>query len=221
MTTCHSATVVRGGGAAVPIAALFVQTNGCYFGLEGVDPWDEPRDARKYDGPWPIVAHPPCQRWGRYWSGGPSAKVRRQLGDDGGCFAAAIASVRRCGGVLEHPEASHAWAAHELTKPPRSGGWVQADILGGWTCCVEQGAYGHRARKATWLYAVRTARPALLWRSTGDHVRLDRGFHSKAERDAAPPLVHRAPRLTKAENIATPLAFRDLLIAMARSTESS
>jgi hypothetical protein len=48
------------------IAALFVETNGCYFNLPGVDPWDINRDARKYAGPHPVVAHPPCQRWGRY-----------------------------------------------------------------------------------------------------------------------------------------------------------
>lgn len=41
------------------IAALYVQTGGCYFGLPNVDPWDVHRDARKYDGPWPVVAHPP------------------------------------------------------------------------------------------------------------------------------------------------------------------
>jgi hypothetical protein len=30
------------------IAALFVQTAGAYFGLPGVDPWDETRDATTY-----------------------------------------------------------------------------------------------------------------------------------------------------------------------------
>ena len=104
------------------IAALYVQTGGAYFGLDGVDPWDEQRDARLYAGPHPVVAHPPCKRWGRYWFGGPSAKVRRTLGDDDGCFAAALAAVRRFGGVLEHPEASHAWRVFGLNAPPKSGG---------------------------------------------------------------------------------------------------
>jgi hypothetical protein len=56
--------------------------------------------------------------------------------------------------VLEHPEGSHAWRRFGLVPPPRSGGWVSAGLFaGGWTCCVEQGHYGHRARKMTWIYA--------------------------------------------------------------------
>jgi len=200
------------------IAALYVETDGCYFGLPDVDPWDEARDARLYDGPYPVVAHPPCARWGRYWNGGPSAKVPRKLGDDGGCFAAALASVRKWGGVLEHPEASHAWLHHGLNRPPRHGGWVVADWLGGWTCCVEQGAYGHRARKATWLYAVGVDLPTLTWRAAGDFVRLDAGFHCAEERRVARVAGWtEPPRLTDRERKATPLAFRDLLLGMARS----
>lgn len=137
------------------IAALFVATGGCYFGLPDVDAWDEPRDARRYAGADPVVAHPPCERFGR-WAGA-------DVGKDGGCFASALAAVRRCGGVIEHPVDSKAWDLFGLAKPPRAGGWIPADDAGGWTCCVEQGHYGHRARKATWLYAVRTARPELTW----------------------------------------------------------
>ena len=42
------------------VAALYVEKGGVYYGLPGVDPWDEERDARLYDGPWRVVAHPPC-----------------------------------------------------------------------------------------------------------------------------------------------------------------
>jgi hypothetical protein len=108
------------------IAALFVASDGPYFNLPGVDPWDQVRDARKYAGPHPVVAHPPCERWGRYWSGGPSAKVRRKKGDDGGCFAAALAAVRKWGGVIEHPAHSAAWETFGLMAPPMSGGWISA-----------------------------------------------------------------------------------------------
>ena len=197
------------------IAALFVATDGVYFGLEGVEPWDAVRDARRYAGPFLVVAHPPCERWGRYWSGGPSARERRILGDDDGCFASALASVRRCGGVLEHPEASHAWAANGLKKPPKSGGWVRADERG-WTCCVEQGHYGHAARKATWLYAVDCILPELKWGPSPKGKRLEPGFHSREERERSSPEQRLIKRLSTRERIDTPLPFRDLLLEMVR-----
>ncbi len=202
------------------IAALYVQRGGVYWDLPDVDAWPESRDARKYAGPHAVVAHPPCQRWGRYWSGGPSVRVRRELGDDGGCFRAALAAVRRFGGVLEHPEASHAWRAHGLLTPPKWGGWVNADLEGGWTTCVEQGHFGHRARKATWLYAHGCELPSLPKGRSEASMRMDEGFHSSADRRAARAAGHRAPpRLPDAERAATPLPFRDLLLSMARSVD--
>jgi hypothetical protein len=62
------------------VAALYVTKGGCYFGLEGVDPWDEARDARTYAGPWPVIAHPPCQRWGRFWHGSTRKPHQPRLG---------------------------------------------------------------------------------------------------------------------------------------------
>lgn len=198
------------------IAALFVETGGTYFGLPDVDPWDQKRDARTYAGPHPVVAHPPCERWGRYWGGAPWQKERKKLGDDNGCFAAAIAAVRRWGGVLEHPEGSHAWRAFGLNCPPRRGGWIVADFEGGWTCCVEQGAYGHRARKATWLYAYGVELPSLRWgAASGDFVRLEDGFHSAEERRRAIK-TGACQRLSKNQRAATPPEFRDLLLSIVR-----
>lgn len=201
------------------IAALYVQKNGCYYGLPTVDPWDEERDARLYHGPYPVVAHPPCERWGRYWHGGPSARVRRKLGDDEGCFAAALYSVRRWGGVLEHPEGSHAWRAHGLNLPPHAGAWVNADFQGGWTCCVEQGHYGHKARKKTWLYAIGCDLPTLEWGKSAATVKLDEGFHSAEERKRAIK-TGIVQRLSKNQRAATPKPFRDLLISMAESVHA-
>lgn len=124
---------------SLDVAALFVLSDGPYAGLAGVDLWDRKRDARKYPGTLRVVAHPPCERWGRYWGGGPSARVRRVKGDDGGCFESALRSVRTFGGVLEHPADSSAWEAFGLLAPPRSGGlqeenrkpmWVSIDLSG-------------------------------------------------------------------------------------------
>jgi hypothetical protein len=206
-------------GGGVMIAALYVQTGGCYFGLPDVDPWDEARDARLYAGPHPVVAHPPCERWGRYWGGAPTTWPRLKLGDDRGCFAAALTAVRKFGGVLEHPEGSHAWRHFHLNTPPRNGGWVVADWEGGWTCCVEQGAYGHRARKATWLYAHSVEFPSLEWgRAAGDFVRLEDGFHSAEERKRA-TRTGACQRLSQRQRSATPPEFRDLLLSIARTAK--
>ena len=79
------------------IAALYVQKGGCYFGLPNVDPWDIDRDARRYAGPHPVIAHPPCQRWGRFWHGSTRKPHQYQLGADEGCFAAALADRHRDG----------------------------------------------------------------------------------------------------------------------------
>lgn len=125
------------------------------------------------------------------------------------------------GGVLEHPEASAAWSAFGLNSPPLCGGWVMADWQGGWTCCVEQGQYGHRARKATWLYATGVDLPSLRWGAApGDFVRLDEGFHSIEERRRAVK-TGACQRLSQKQRASTPVEFRDLLISIASSVNLS
>jgi hypothetical protein len=121
------------------VAALYVETNGVYFGLDNVDPWDVTRDARTYTGPHRVVAHPPCQLWGSFayvnyarWGG-----EHNRPGNDGGCFQSALASVRRWGGVLEHPAFSRAWKAFALPSPLRIG-WQSTQIANEWVCEVWQ-----------------------------------------------------------------------------------
>lgn len=196
------------------VAALFVETGGCYFGLPGVDPWDEERDARLYAGPHPVVAHPPCQRWGAManvnfarWGG-----AHNRPGNDGGCFASALVAVRTWGGVLEHPAKSRAWAFYGLPKPTTAG-WQRCSD-GGWVCEVWQSAYGHRANKATWLYAFGIGLPPELdWsRSIGTH---QVGFYDQRGKD------RNKPTLSRKEAAATPDQFRDLLLGIARTAAES
>lgn len=200
------------------IAALYVETGGCYFGLPDIDPWDEARDARNYAGPQPVVAHPPCQRWGRFWHGSTRKPHQFKLGDDKGCFEAALAAVREWGGVLEHPADSHAWKFFKMERPKRGKGWTQADAYGGRSCYVEQGHYGHFSRKPTWLYAVAPALPELNW-SRGEQrlhpVALERHGYEKARRIGMTAMIGGKDK-TRIRN-ATPLPFRDLLISIARS----
>jgi hypothetical protein len=181
----------------VSVAALYVETGGVYFGLPDVDPWDEARDARLYDGPWPVVAHPPCKAWSQLGHCRPEI-VR---GADGGCFAAALKAVRRYGGVIEHPAHSHAWQWFDLPRPVTSG-WTAGLWDDGLSCEVDQRWYGHEARKPTWLYAVNCQLPAFEW-----------GPAPKGERTVGSGWGGGCKHLRSR----TPLAFRDVLLDAARS----
>lgn len=200
------------------IAALYIEPDGCYAKLSGVDAWCEMRDARSYPGPYPVVAHPPCQRWGRFWHGSTRKPHQFKLGEDGGCFAAALKAVRKFGGVLEHPCDSHAWRHFGLTPPKRFKGWQQAGDGIGHTCYVEQGHYGHMSRKPTWLYAVGCPLPELNWTKGEQRLHptaLAKHGYEKARRIGMTAMVGGKDK-TKIRN-ATPQEFRDVLIAMARS----
>lgn len=214
------------------VAALYVAKDGCYYGLDGVDPWDEERDARRYPGPHPVVAHPPCQRWGKMWAGQPlwikRTGERKIKGDDGGCFKAALAAVRKWGGVLEHPWGSHAWPHFGLNTPPREGSWINADldgwvpdgVRGGWTCCVEQGRYGHYARKPTLLLAYGLELkdlPKLEWgKSEPQFPEWAIEKHGLAYCKRAGELAFQGGGTDSAPRIGTPEPFREILLNMAR-----
>jgi hypothetical protein len=190
----------------VTVAALYVDPAGVYAGLDGVELWDEQRDARQYNGPWPVVAHPPCNKWS------PLAYINQRripgyrLGDDGGCFSAAREAVERWGGVLEHPAFSLAWP--DLPRP-RRWGWSKTLFAPGWVTEVDQGTYGHVARKRTWLYYVGPEPPELDWREAESDVIVS-GFLHHAGTDES-------RRVRPKEASSTPVAFRDVLLDMARS----
>lgn len=178
------------------VAALYVDPKGVYANLPDVDVWDEARDARLYDGPWPVVAHPPCTRWSIL-----GACRGYRDGEDGGCFAAALDAVRRFGGVLEHPAHTLAWTMFGLPAPARYG-WATTLFDPGYATMVDQSAYGHEARKPTWLYCVGLSPPALDWSGWKRRAVTvsDGGGGSNPNRRSA-----------------TPPEFRDVLLALARS----
>lgn len=195
--------------ASIRIAALFVQKNGCYFGLDGVDPWDEAREARRYRGPWPVVAHPPCARW-CLLAGLAEYRHGLKRGEDGRCFESALHSVRTWGGVLEHPAHTAAFKHFGLPVPSDHGGW-QRGLCGGWSCRVEQWHYGHAAKKPTWLYAFGVELPTLKWGPVPDGVKTSYVSDWRGKR---------GPVLTKKQRSATPPAFRDLLLGIAQSAQA-
>ena len=204
------------------VAALFVECDGIYAGAQAVDLWPLIRDARSYAGPHPVVAHPPCARWGRFWRGSVRrGSPRHALGDDGGCFASALDSVRRWGGVLEHPAYSYAWSTFGLKRPDTHGGWIVADTHGGYTCQVWQGHYGHRTAKATWLYALGTPLPKLIWGKITKSHSISNLLYFKPSMRLFVDVPHAQPKsqVPKRERAATPSHFRDILLSMARSAD--
>lgn len=201
------------------VAALFVQSDGVYATMPDVDPWPQERDARTYSGPLPVVAHPPCQRWGRFWHGSTAKPHQFKMGDDLGCFDRALWAVRTWGGVLEHPADSNAWRWFSLSAPPRQPGWFPADSFGGITCYVEQGHYGHVARKPTWLYANGVEPRELRWGRLPQRlhpVALAKHGYEKARRIGMMAMIGGKDK-TKIRD-ATPPEFARVLVELAASS---
>jgi hypothetical protein len=203
------------------IAALYVDPAGVYPRILGPDAcWDEARDARLYDGPHPVVAHPPCQLWGALAASNygralkdPTRKLLKPAwlgGSDGLCFENAINCVHMYGGVVEHPATSHAWAYHmgrENSPRVSERGWRQVGP-NVWVCVVAQSAYGHRCEKLTGL-AYRGERPPfeLRWeRPEGTH---QIGYQDQRGK------ARNKPTCPKRETSATPQAFASELISLA------
>lgn len=147
----------RDGGKLI-VAALYIDPRGPYPGILGPELcWDATRDARLYEGPHPVVAHPPCGPWGG---------LRHQYrGAEHDCAPRAVEQVRRWGGVLEHPAGSLLWQDRGLPDPggaPIEDDGRTAGLFPRFSLEVEQVEWGHVARKRTWLYIVGVSRERVL-----------------------------------------------------------
>ena len=124
------------------VAVLFAREDSIYKTLPNCDVFDMARDARTYDGPHPVVAHPPCRGWGGFaWR----ANVRP---DERNLARLAVGLVRAFGGVLEHPSSSRLWQDQKLPKPG------ERDQYGGFTYSLNQYCLGHMANKMSVFYIV-------------------------------------------------------------------
>lgn len=173
------------------VAVLFARADSHYKALPGVDVWDAARDARRWPGGCPVIAHPPCRAWGAFSMFAKPRDGERELA------LWAVQQVRQWGGVLEHPKASKLWPEAGLPAPGKHDGF------GGWTLGIHQHWWGHRAEKSTLLYVVGCAprdipeMPLQLDYAThviGDVGRAGNGKRpeiSKAEREHTPPALAR------------------------------
>lgn len=183
------------------VSILFARRDSIYKELAGCDVWDIDRDARTFDGPGPVVAHPPCRAWGRLRAFANPRPDERNLG------RLAVALVREFSGVLEHPAGSTLWASQQLPLPGRR------DQFGGWTLQAPQKWWGHKAEKETWFYIIGCdpcdipALPIILGEAS--HVIQSRKRHD-----------HR-PHVTKAEREGTPPELAKWLVELARRCRPS
>lgn len=165
------------GSPGRTVAVLCVRADSIYRALQGVECYDERRDARNYAGPWPVVAHPPCAQWGRLKGLANDNAVEKSLGP------MCVQRVRTWGGVLEHPAASSLWEAGSIPLPGDLDEW-------GFTLSIPQAWFGHRADKASWFYVCGLP-PADLVPLPCPIFNGSRSIESmsRAEREATPPLL--------------------------------
>lgn len=184
------------------VAVLFARSDSVYKDLNGVDVWDQARDARKWPGGMPVVAHPPCRAWGQL------RHMANPRPDEKELAIFAVAQVRKFGGVLEHPKASTLWPVAGLPAPGLHDAW------GGWTLPIVQSWWGHRAEKATFLYIVGCVPAELpvfpMVLGEASHV-----IGSSGRRRDGSRLSGR-PEVTKAEREHTPPALAAWLVDLAR-----
>jgi hypothetical protein len=124
----------------MPIAVLCVASNSIYKTIEGIEVYDQSRDARTFTGGMPIVAHPPCRAWSAY-----CRHQAKPLPGERDLAPYCVDWLAKCGGVLEHPAHSTLWTTLGLPRP----GERSSD--GFWSMKVQQSWWGDKRSKNTWL----------------------------------------------------------------------
>lgn len=145
-----------------------------------VELWDKGKDAIKFMGGMPAVAHPPCRLWGKLKGmtklSTPEEKAERNLGRH------CVRMVLENGGVVEHPAGSDLFA--DMALP--AGGYANEK---GFTLEFTQRIFGHSMLKPTWIFfagieynQVLPIRPPLHFLPLKQIQHL-----STAQREATPP----------------------------------
>jgi len=196
---CNTPIADRSSIPVDTVAVLFARSDSVYKSLPFCDVYDIDRDARRFDGLEPVIAHPPCRGWGRLRTFSSHTPEELDLA------RLAVSKVRLNGGVLEHPYGSALWEDQRLPQPGH------VDQYGGFTLPLFQNWFGHRAAKATLLYIVGVAPgnvPSIPFTiAKPSHV--CGAFSGNSEEV-------RRPEISKAEREQTPVAFAVWLLDLAR-----
>lgn len=121
------------------VAILCASPVSYYHQMDGVDVYDQARDARTFDMSSPVVAHPPCRAWSAFLEHQAKPEPSEK---DLGLWCCEV--LKLCGGVLEHPAHSRLFQAAGLPLPMQTKGHL-------WTIQVDQRWWGYICKKATWL----------------------------------------------------------------------
>ena len=184
---------------AVAVSVLFVRKDSIYKEL-GVDCWDAERDALKWPGGNPVIAHPPCRAWGQLRQFAKPRPGEKELA------IWSIEQIRKWGGVLEHPRGSTLWP--HLNLPVGNN----TDEYGGYTISVDQFWWGHKARKRTLLYVCGIERKhlpdiPLRFDAITHYCGFPKSWKGKSR--------YGMKEITKSEREATPIDFAKWLIEVA------
>ncbi len=197
------------------VTALYVDPLGPYPKIPGVQCWDETQDASRYRGQDPVVAHPPCGAWGALRHMRVPNRERRLI--DARLGPIAVDQVQRCGGVFEQPANSKLWDHCGLPRP-----LADPDSFGGFAFEVCQVAWGHVARKRTWLYFVGINRDLVMagLRTGGEPTHWVSGGR-KHDRKGSGGVVPPGIKVCSAQQRRrTPPAFAAWLVELARTVGS-
>jgi hypothetical protein len=187
-------------GDCMTISVLFA-TNQSVYKLLGLDVWDRKRDALRFAGSGPIIAHPPCRTWGNL----KTVATKAPAGEHALALFA-VDQARRCGGVVEHP------AGSSLFDQCGCGRAGEPDDWGEWVLECDQWHFGHSCAKPTKLYIVGcspTNLPTMTYREGIPKKCITQGHGVRVGH----PLFK--SRATQYEREATPRKFAEWLTELA------
>lgn len=188
------------------VSVLFARKDSIYKTLPDLDVWDAERDALKWPGGTPVIAHPPCRAWGGL------RHMAKPLDGEKELAIWSIKQIRKFGGVLEHPKRSQLWPELNLPLGTKSDRW------GGFSLLVNQLQWGHRAEKATLLYVCGCNRkdlpPIPLTLEYAQYTVSTSGRRADGKRKAG-------REISKSEHEATPIAFAKWLVELARKCKGT
>jgi hypothetical protein len=195
---------IQSGTIAMPVAVLYARADSIYKKIPGCDVWDMDRDARKFSGGMPIVAHPPCRAWGQL------AHFAKPRPDEKELARSAVRLIREWGGVLEHPSRSKLWPDQGLPEPG------SRDVFGGFTVTFPQFWFGHRAEKNTRFYVCGCSPkdlPEVSFKLGECTHLIGAGSREAAKKKLGIPVK---PEVSRYEREATPAALAVWLVQVAR-----